>query len=777
MWVYAYDIVGRKILPGRVVFAGKTKKHVRLVKVTLDNGEEVRCTLDHPFLLRNGEYRQAQDLRAGDSLMPLYRQRDQWGYEKLLENSSGKWRYTHRVTIKEPYPKVLRDALGRFRKSIIVHHKDFDKNNNCPENLTWMENSAHIKLHSKHAEKTIGACRNSVENKKRMRELSQRNRGNIEFGKSVSASWTVNRRRKQAERIRKINKDTGQNITASAAGHTAEASEKRRASLRAYWDGPDGIVARARKKEVSEKRRNSLGQYGNHKVVSVEFLDQREDVYDLTVEGHHNFALTAGVFVHNTLGGNVIAGVMDEVDSPNESEGQRKRVLQAYDKEEKSMGRFFLVASKQDELSFLEVFIADMKGSDKVVVYDKAQWEVRPSSDYCGERFLVSVGDAFTPPKLITAEEKNAEMEKNFKVIEIPVEHKFEFERDPIGALRDLAGISVKGLRLHKFVPGERFILAGFDNTKEDPVAFESMDIGLDEETELIQYIDLNKIRTPFDVPRCIHIDIAFSEDALALACSGIAEWRDMDVETPEGTFKRQAMPIVETDFVVRLKAKEGDRIPLHKIIKLILDLRSRKLNIRIVTIDLRVAAESSLQQLQRAGVTAEYMSVDKDNKAYIDWRHLLYDGRWRCHHQKWLHFELKNLEFDRVKNKINHPDKVKDMEFMEDGGVREMVVIGSKDCADAMVGSVYQALITGKVPVSAETVREQLGKIGGAAKGGGGLNPYSFIKTDRGPKHGSGSQVIKTGESTAPGGVEKMKEALKKLSRGKGGAGTIKWH
>jgi DNA gyrase subunit B len=38
----------------------------------------------------------------------------------------------------------------------------------------------------------------------------------------------------------------------------------------------------------------------NHAVASVEALPEREDVYDLTVDGYHNFALEAGVFVHNS---------------------------------------------------------------------------------------------------------------------------------------------------------------------------------------------------------------------------------------------------------------------------------------------------------------------------------------------------------------------------------------------------------------------------------------------------------------------------------------------
>src|SRR5258706_9297347 len=37
----------------------------------------------------------------------------------------------------------------------------------------------------------------------------------------------------------------------------------------------------------------------NHKVVRVDFLSEREDVYCLVVPGLNNFALAAGVFVHN----------------------------------------------------------------------------------------------------------------------------------------------------------------------------------------------------------------------------------------------------------------------------------------------------------------------------------------------------------------------------------------------------------------------------------------------------------------------------------------------
>ena len=41
----------------------------------------------------------------------------------------------------------------------------------------------------------------------------------------------------------------------------------------------------------------------NHKVVKTQILKEKEDVYDLTIDELHNFALDAGIFVHNSIDG------------------------------------------------------------------------------------------------------------------------------------------------------------------------------------------------------------------------------------------------------------------------------------------------------------------------------------------------------------------------------------------------------------------------------------------------------------------------------------------
>jgi DNA gyrase subunit B len=162
---YATNKAGRVVV-APLVGARLTKRGAALVRVTVDNGESVRCTPDHLFRLRNGSYRRADQLKAGDSLMPLYRKLSAKaagdeidGYECVWMNDREEWVYTH-------------DLAGAF-------------------NL-------------RHGSDTTG----------------------------------------------------------------------------------DGV--------------REAASLVNHTVVAVESLDETADVYDLTVDGYHNFALEAGVFVHNS---------------------------------------------------------------------------------------------------------------------------------------------------------------------------------------------------------------------------------------------------------------------------------------------------------------------------------------------------------------------------------------------------------------------------------------------------------------------------------------------
>jgi hypothetical protein len=67
--VYSYDIENSSIVYGNVERVWPTKQVTELHHVTLDTGETIDCTENHPFLMCDGTYVRADALRPGDSLM------------------------------------------------------------------------------------------------------------------------------------------------------------------------------------------------------------------------------------------------------------------------------------------------------------------------------------------------------------------------------------------------------------------------------------------------------------------------------------------------------------------------------------------------------------------------------------------------------------------------------------------------------------------------------------------------------------------------------------
>jgi tRNA-splicing ligase RtcB (3'-phosphate/5'-hydroxy nucleic acid ligase) len=88
---------------GRIVateaIARLTRRNASLVKIILDNDEEIKCTPDHLFMLRDGTYLEACNLKPGTSLMPFYSERDRDGYTIIQQNYLGK-KYQHNYNHK-----------------------------------------------------------------------------------------------------------------------------------------------------------------------------------------------------------------------------------------------------------------------------------------------------------------------------------------------------------------------------------------------------------------------------------------------------------------------------------------------------------------------------------------------------------------------------------------------------------------------------------------------------------------------------------------------------
>lgn len=338
-YVYSYDVQEKRIRIGKGHSARKTGIKQKIIKVTLDNGQEIRCTPDHPFLLSNGEFVFAEQLKTNSSLMPLYKIWFQNGYEQVWNPKYNFWEYTH----------ILADEFnltnGRYTldAGTIRHHVDFDKLNNSPENVKRMTYEEHFVLHRQTAkaggiaaheqhpdlyDRTIGKIESR---KKALRNSIFTRQNSLDYFKkrsSISKSIYTKEMREYRSKVTKAQWGNGQfdsidrkranrklyitktirhlqRVLSANEKLTVENYEQILKNCKGSGKGilsPDKLIETFGSFEAFVEHYNTMIHttlYGNHRVVSIEPCGE-EDVYDITVDDYHNFALEAGVFVHNS---------------------------------------------------------------------------------------------------------------------------------------------------------------------------------------------------------------------------------------------------------------------------------------------------------------------------------------------------------------------------------------------------------------------------------------------------------------------------------------------
>lgn len=287
--------------------ARRTRLNAPLLAVTLDNGKVVRCTPDHEFLLRDGTYRRADQLGAGTSLMPFNAYRCPEGYLRIRmigersRNQVAHW-VIARAGLLGPIP-----AFDGQRT--VIHHRNFQEDDNRPENLQFMGDGDHAAYHRSLVERNTYWQSDDFEAARlaALRAKAETPEGHAFY----AARGTANIVRYMEERR--------EHFLDAVAGNG-----ERGAKYLARWNQSDEGRAKARETHSRVHDCPFCGQpiksYGgmrshlrthghtgpfkhllvnNHKVVAVERLEEREDVFCLTVPATSNFALSAGVFVHN----------------------------------------------------------------------------------------------------------------------------------------------------------------------------------------------------------------------------------------------------------------------------------------------------------------------------------------------------------------------------------------------------------------------------------------------------------------------------------------------
>lgn len=155
LWVYSVDSMG-DFKPGHIDKVWITKTASKGISITLDNGRVIRTTPDHLYLTRLGIYKPAEELQVGESLMPLYIKEGKNGYDLIKLNSSNRYHSIYKLVadavkkteILEVKNYVKENPNIHVKYDVAIHHIDFNKHNNNPNNLSIMSGDDHWNYHN-----------------------------------------------------------------------------------------------------------------------------------------------------------------------------------------------------------------------------------------------------------------------------------------------------------------------------------------------------------------------------------------------------------------------------------------------------------------------------------------------------------------------------------------------------------------------------------------------------------------------------------------------------
>ncbi len=360
--VYAYDHNAGHVVPAWAHHP-RSSGFRDTVKVTFDDESTLICTPDHPCMMRDGSYRDARELKSGDSMMPFYRKQFNGkaedgksfkGYRNVytcgsMEGSWHNWISEHKLIAEWSQDRKLQKGTEH------VHHVDHDPTNNDPSNLVFVNAKDHLSEHGKqgakvwetHREKMLAGIKSAWDNDTGMRRdaVSNVNR-RLDVREKRRKHWALNNPMHKEEIIQKAREsrietyktrsqeqreEHSNNIKLAHAEGRLVVSE----NFSKYWENRrrsefaasltiEKIIEEGRKlqKPHMDTLAESLGVsggtlgryivangYTGWKEFKATYLKNHKvvsvephhaiEVGDLTVDGYENFA-TDSIFVHNS---------------------------------------------------------------------------------------------------------------------------------------------------------------------------------------------------------------------------------------------------------------------------------------------------------------------------------------------------------------------------------------------------------------------------------------------------------------------------------------------
>lgn len=262
-WTYAYD--GRRLVPARAHAVRRTRQHAEVWALTLDDQSVLRATPEHLVMRRDGTFAELRTLVPGDRLMPFYEAVNARGYVSI-NLADGSFAYEHRY--------VFAWFNGVLLPEHHVHHRDGRRQNNAPDNLEQQDAKVHMADHY-------------------ARMTTSRHRTN-----GSTNPWRPETRAKVSLWARAYWRTRRHPAICPGCGAGFLRLEKNGRGSQQWCSTScrERARGRIRRQAMREQRRLTAA---NHRVVSVAPAGYA-DVFNLEVEGHHNFP-AGSVMVHNCM--------------------------------------------------------------------------------------------------------------------------------------------------------------------------------------------------------------------------------------------------------------------------------------------------------------------------------------------------------------------------------------------------------------------------------------------------------------------------------------------
>lgn len=290
-----------------------------------------------------------------------------------------------------------------------------------------------------------------------------------------------------------------------------------------------------------------------------------------------------------------------------------------------------------------------------------AIWESKDPDNYSGENFF------FDPERACEL------VEWRPGALKIPIEYQKQFRRNPAKALKDLAGRPVRSGRPWIADVGkirEIFVKYAASHPGTVPV----------DENGLISPL----FRCHDSLPRALHVDIGLGHpDAAAIAMGHIPRIEDVDGE---------ARCYIAFDFIMRIAPPPGGEVSIAGLRQVIYTLLGLGFKIAMVTYD-GFESRETIQTLNKKGIRAETLSVDRTLKPYSDLQDAILEGRLEAPPL------LAKVSIEGVEELVNIVDhEARGLQYVDSGTMALKVdhqEKGSKETTDCMAGVVHTLLDT----------------------------------------------------------------------------------